>query len=367
MSGTSMAAANASGVAALAASARPSLLGNGAALRTHLIGTARALPAAQGLLAYPRLLDARAAVVSRPDIRRVAGADRYETAAAISRAVYPPNTPYVFIAVGTNFPDALAGGALAARAGAPMLLVKGSLIPPATAAELARLAPYRIFVLGSAGVIPDSVASQLAGYQSGGGVTRIAGPDRYATAANVAAWFPPDVPVAYVATGRNFPDALSGVPAAELNGGPLLLVTESRISAETQAALSYLKPKKIIILGSAGVVGSGVAAALDAYTTGPVLRQAGPDRYATASEISKGTFSTAETVFIATGRNFPDALGGGTAAAAFDGPLLLVPATSVPPPIETEIRRLAPARVFVLGTAPVVSDDVVTTIRGFFP
>jgi putative cell wall-binding protein len=173
--------------------------------------------------------------------------------------------------------------------------------------------------------------------------------------------------VAYVATGRNFPDALSGVPAAELNGGPLLLVTESRISAETQAALRYLQPKKIIILGSAGVVGSGVATALDAFTTGPVLRQAGPDRYATASEISKGTFSASETIFVATGRNFPDALGGGTAAAAFDGPLLLVPGTSVPAPVATEIKRLAPARVFVLGTAPVVSDDVVTTIRGFFP
>src|SRR5688500_9145555 len=70
-SGTSMAAANASGVAALAASARPALLADAAKLRAHLIGTARALPSTLGWVSVPRLLDARAAVVSRPDLLRL--------------------------------------------------------------------------------------------------------------------------------------------------------------------------------------------------------------------------------------------------------------------------------------------------------
>ena len=113
--GTSMAAANTSGVAALAASAWPSLLqGDAPALREHLIATAKALPSTLGWVASPRLVDARASMVHRPDIRRLSGANRFATAAAISEATFVPFVPYLFIATGMGFPDALAGGAAAA-------------------------------------------------------------------------------------------------------------------------------------------------------------------------------------------------------------------------------------------------------------
>jgi hypothetical protein len=53
---------------------------------------------------------------------------------------------------------------------------------------------------------------------------RLAGADRVATAAEVSrAAFPSDVPVAYVATASNFPDALAAGPVAALRGGPILL------------------------------------------------------------------------------------------------------------------------------------------------
>ena len=67
--------------------------------------------------------------------------------------------------------------------------------------------------------------------------------------------------------------------------------------------------------------------------TGQVIadRHAGPERYATAVEISKATFAPGvEAVYVATGASFPDALAGGAAGALQDGPVLLVAGETIP-------------------------------------
>jgi putative cell wall-binding protein len=96
--------------------------------------------------------------------RRVWGADRYATAAALSAAVFPADIHRVYIATGENFPDALAGATAASRDAAPLLLVRRDLIPAATAAELVRLKPRQIVILGGTGVVSASVATQLAAF-----------------------------------------------------------------------------------------------------------------------------------------------------------------------------------------------------------
>jgi hypothetical protein len=98
-------------------------------------------------------------------IGRLAGPDRFSTAAAVSVATFGPGVPVAYIANAFNFPDALAGAAAAGTAVGPVLLAAASgPLHPATAAELARLKPARIVVLGSAGVVSDAVAAQLAAY-----------------------------------------------------------------------------------------------------------------------------------------------------------------------------------------------------------
>jgi len=100
-------------------------------------------------------------------------------------------------------------------------------------------------------------------------VSRRSGADRYATAAAVAATYPASVPVAYVATGENYPDAIAGGPAAARDGGPLLLVRRDSIPAATAGQLARLKPGKIVVLGGTGAVSAGVASALAGYTAAP--------------------------------------------------------------------------------------------------
>jgi hypothetical protein len=104
----------------------------------------------------------------------------------------------------------------------------------------------------------------------------------------------PSVPVAYIATGLNFPDALAAGPPAALGNGPVLLVKTDWIPPAVETELSRLNPDKIVISGGSDVVSDGVAAQLSTYaSTGVVERLEGPTRYETAVEVSKANFPAA--------------------------------------------------------------------------
>ena len=90
------------------------------------------------------------------DHRRRAGADRYKTAAEIADGTFP-YASRVYLAVGSSFPDALAGGAAAAKDKAPILLIQKNCIPAEAFAQLDRLKPNTIYLLGGTGVISDAL------------------------------------------------------------------------------------------------------------------------------------------------------------------------------------------------------------------
>jgi putative cell wall-binding protein len=300
------------------------------------------------------------------DLSRLAGSGRVETAAAVSAAAFSAGVPAAYVATADGFADALAAGPAAAKRGAPVLLTSGASLPAATAAELDRLKPGRIVVLGGPAAVPDSVVGQLASHTSGA-VDRLAGDSRYATAAAVSAEaFSPGVPVAYVATGRGFADALGGGAAAAAEGGPLLLVDDG-VPAATDAELRRLQPKHIVVLGGSSAVPNAVVSALGQYTTGGVERVGGADRYETAVLVSRRTFKQpVTTVVVATGVAYPDALAGAPAARA-SGPLLLVAPDRIPDLVADELRRLAPKRIWLLGGPAAVSSAVESQLAAFLP
>ena len=264
---------------------------------------------------------------------------------------------------GVNFPDALAGSAASGGSG-PILLVTKDAIPGATLAELKRLKPKRIVVLGGTGVVSAAVEAALKGHAA---TTRQAGADRYSTAAKISAeHFGPGAATAFVATGADFPDALTGGPAAAKAGGPILLTQKDKLPAATVSELRRLKPKRIIVLGGTGVVSDAVEKALAGYTSGNVSRLAGADRYSTGGAISKDGFDPGvPVVYVATGLNFPDALAGGAAGAFKDGPVLLVSGTTIPKATKAELTRLKPRRVVVLGGMAVVPGSVEKALAAY--
>jgi len=300
-------------------------------------------------------------------VPRLWGPDRHGTAAEISRATFSPGVKTAYVATGESFPDALAGGAASGGDG-PILLVGRDAIGAAAADELKRLKPKRIVVLGGVGVVSESVEAALRNH-TGGKVTRQAGADRYATAVAVSVrHFEPGAEAAFVATGEDFPDALSGGPAAAKLGGPILLTKRGAIPPSTVDELKRLKPKRIVVLGGVGVVSESVEAALRRHTDGKVTRLAGADRYSTAAAISNDGFEAgAPVVYIATGLNYPDALSGAAAGAGRGGPVLLVAGSVIPPATKDELQRLKPKRIVVLGGAAAVPDSVRKALAGYLP
>ena len=301
-----------------------------------------------------------------PRVERIAGPDRYSTSAQVSSQGFTAPVPVAYLASGTTFPDALSGAPAAASLGGPLRITHPDRLPAAIAAELTRLRPRQIVILGSSGSVSDAVADAVQEYTTGA-VVRLGGPDRYATSAMIsAAAFAPDRPVAFIATGSTFPDALSGGPAAAALGGPLLLTRPTVIPAAIAEELRRLRPARIVVLGSHPTVDDTVVDALQGFTVGGVTRLAGPDRYATSAMTSRDTFSTGVPVaYVATGRNFPDALSGAPAAGVSGGPLMITDPDRISPPVAEELARLRPGRIVVLGSHPTVSRRVQLSLAEF--
>lgn len=115
--------------------------------------------------------------------------------------------------------------------------------------------------------------------------------------------------------------------------------------------------------GAAAPPGSvPVAGAVSGQGPAPsVERVAGASRYDVAAKLSAQIFEPGvPVVYVTSGEKFPDALSGGPVAAKAKAPMLLTLPGAVPPAVDTELRRLRPGKVVVLGgTASVDRKSVV--------
>ncbi len=292
-------------------------------------------------------------------ITRWSGENRYITSAVISQKAFSPGVPVAFIASGREYPDALSGAPVAGDAGGPVLLSERDSLSDAVRAELTRLNPAKIVILGGPVAIAESVAVELDGYTTGD-ILRWSGPDRYATSAAISAsHFAPGVSRAFVASGRAFPDALSGAAAAGCSANPVLLTDPAGLSSEVTAELTRLAPDEIVVLGGAAAVSDSVLVQLDPLTTGPVTRVAGDNRYATSAAIATKYFAGAPVAYLASGQDFPDALSGAAVAGNADrgcGPILLAAGTGVSNEVRNELVASDPAEIIVLGGPNAVSE-----------
>jgi putative cell wall-binding protein len=265
---------------------------------------------------------------SVPAIGRLAGADRYSTSVAISQAAFPsPGTgiPAAYIANAYTFPDALAAAPAAVAKGGPLLLSAQDSLPPVVSTELKRLKPGVIYVAGGPASISDAVLTALAAAVPGAKVARVAGADRFATSRAIAANAFPSVSTAYLASGMNFPDALSAGAAAGAKHMPVILVGDAAPDNAIITTLRNLGVTSVKLIGGTAVIPASYATGLtNAGFT--VTRIAGNDRFRTSLAVTADAFSspTAKTLF-ASAALFPDALAGAAYAGKIGSPLLVTP------------------------------------------
>ena len=197
-------------------------------------------------------------------VTRLEGKDRYATAAALSQSVFGDGSDMCFLATGTTFADAVAGGPAAAGAGAPLLLTRPSQLPEITADEIQRLGARSVIVLGGEAAVTPAVISELRALVPGS-VTRLAGADRYGTAARIAEGTL-DADDVFVVTGADFPDGLAAGPAAHVRSAPILLTASSRVPDATDAIMRTLRPQRVVIVGGEAAVSEPIAERFSYYT-----------------------------------------------------------------------------------------------------
>jgi len=312
------------------------------------------------------------------DVICIAGANRYATAAALATERFSTGVAAAFVVVGTNFPDALAAAPAAARLGGPVLLTQRTSLPAETLRALQQLAPASIVVVGGPGAVSDVVASQL-DLLTVGTVTRIAGANRYETAAQLSRFaFPTGVDgvAAVLASGEQFADALGGAALAAALGAPLLLTPRDTVLATTTSELIRVAMNQaVLLLGGPAAVSEAVLEGISDATTietaddiqyVEIVRVAGADRFETSAIAAAqlvdpfdDAFSVSEVV-VATGMNFPD----GLVAGALGEPLLLLPSSTIPATTTEVFNLLGPRRVLIMGGTAAVSETQAGILGG---
>ncbi|MCS5734729.1 cell wall-binding repeat-containing protein [Herbiconiux daphne] len=293
-----------------------------------------------------------------PGVERISGADRFEVSARTSARSFPGGAAVVFLATGSGFADALSGSAAAGHLHGPVLLVTKDSVPASVRAEIVRLAPRDIVILGGTASISSEVERSVSGLATGS-VKRISGDDRYDVSARLASqMFGTDVDTVYVASGEVFSDALSAAAAAGDAFAPVLLVQKNGVPPEIARYLAARGDvEHIIIVGGPSTVSDATALTLAANA--PTQRVPGPDRYAVSAATSANQFCAERSmVFVASGEVFPDALSGSAAAIAFGSPVLLVSKNGISLQVEQELRRLDPQRIIVLGGQDTISKSL---------
>ncbi|QNA92284.1 MULTISPECIES: cell wall-binding repeat-containing protein [unclassified Microbacterium] len=197
-------------------------------------------------------------------------------------------------------------------------------------------------------------------------VERIFGTDRYETAAAVSAdaFSRGGVITAFVASGVDFPDALSAAATAGLMDGPVLLTKPGYLPAVTAQEVDALELDSVFVTGGTGAVSDTVLRQLEPLTAEGSFRFGGADRYATAAAMLPWwTLEFPDTVFLASGADYPDALSGAAAAGFLHSPVLLTAPDALPAQTADALRRLAPSTVIALGGTGSLSDAVLESAR----
>ena len=282
---------------------------------------------------------------------RVAGKDRYQTAVAVSQEGWATNsTNDVVLAIGTNYPDALAGAPLAKKLNSPILLVKKDEIPAVVLSEIKRIGAENATVLGGKGAISDLAMQQL----SAAGIkpTRIAGANRHQTSALIAEKV--GGAKAVVATSAGFADSLAIASYAAEKGMPILLTAPANMSPEVEELVKTYS--EVIVVGGTSAVSSEVFGHIQKTAT--AKRIAGQDRYTTAAAIVSDLYpAPIVSSLMASGEQFADALTGSALGAKQKKPIFLSRHASLPVPTKSALIDKNVAALTVIGGEAAISSE----------
>lgn len=314
---------------------------------------------------------------------RLAGNNRMETAIEQALSGWPAGAETVVLARADHFPDALAGAPLAAQYDAPILLTSSQALNAQVEEALKTLNPEKVVLLGGEGALGPQVSAKLEALGWGSDKQiRVSGLNRYETASNIALAsvgfsegmlsINSPVEAVAIATGQNFPDALSIASIAGIKKMPILLTESKTLPEETLEALNALKPQKIYLIGGEGAIAPGVEekirAQLSLNAASQLVRLYGDSRYDTMAAVAEAFAGESQSLCFATGQEFPDALAGAALAARLNATVILLPKGSLEdyPRLKnaiTQYPRNSETQPYIFGGDGAVSSDRIEELK----
>lgn len=381
--GTSMAAPQVAGVAALVRATNDSMTA------ANVISTIRNYsdPNLSGSIGAGRVNAAHAvnaSIMTRFD-GGGGGANRYDVAVQTSTLTFPVDgsATTVAIASGTSFADGLAGSGMARFKNGPLLLTNKAGLTSGTLTEIQRVlgnTTKQIYILGGTAAVSSNIETQLddVGYTNhtrviGGGTDRV---DTALGIANISN--PGTVTEAIMVNKDNFPDGVSASAVTAKRNIPLLVNASNGLDSRNATWLTTHHVARVYVVGGTSVISTTIENQLHALSIS-TTRLANTDRYGTSAEVAKCFFSTTSSsvcngvtsgrlqpkqVGFAVGTNFPDALSGGPYMGFYGGPMLLVQSTAVPTFIQNynTLVKGSARDGFIFGGTSAINNTVSSTL-----
>lgn len=302
-------------------------------------------------------------------VERLGGADRYATNRAVNAASTITGKP-VFVVTGQDYADALTASPAAAKVGGSLFLVPPGGLDQVTSAAIAAKKPSAVYIVGGTGAVPESVEAQLK-VAAGKTPVRVSGSNRYETSAAIVELFfgTGTYSRVFIATGADFPDALTAAAAAGALGVPVALVNGANgvFPAKTKTVLNRgTKGKTLVAVGGDGVVTPEAVATMAGSVPGSVVtRLGGANRYATnlaVNDYLSANGGAAPTgIWIATGADFPDALSAATSAGVANQRLSLSSGSCITSPVVSKWIGASSSlvrKVTLVGSTGVLDESV---------
>lgn len=283
--------------------------------------------------------------------RRVNGDDRYSTSIRVSSEF--EQSDYLVLASGRVYPDALFGSTLASQENAPLLLTSKNSISQSISSEIKRLGVKEVFVLGGHETLSENIDSQLESL--GVKVTRLSGSNRSETAKAISekrieleGKRRSDLSIINAGVdGYNFPDALVA--------GPFVA--------------QYKKSNKIALLHPSKTGDNEWQFGGD--NMGREKTFSGKDRYETAVSVADSYKDLLEkefdTVVLANGQTYPDALSASSLASKYNAPILLTPSKYTNQATLDFIKRHNVKNIIAVGGEDSISSEVLNAYKNKIP
>ncbi|HBF0233817.1 TPA: cell wall-binding protein Cwp10 [Clostridioides difficile] len=304
---------------------------------------------------------------SNVTVKKLKGADRFETAIKISQSGWTKSDTVVIVnGEDKSMVDGLTATPLASVKNSPILLSSNDKLPQKTVEELKRLNPSKVVVIGGNNSMPNSVVEAIKAVNSKISVQRIGGDTRYQTSINIAKEIDKtnNVSKLYIGAGNGEADSLSIASLAGKEKTPIVLTQKDGVDNEAEQFIKSNKVSNIYFIGGVEKISNKAIEQVGKIANRDISnnRVAGQTRQETNAKVIDKFYSQSKLdgVVVANQDKLIDALAVGPLAAKNNSPVILATNT-LDKSQESSLKGKNSSKLFEVGGG--IASSVIDKIK----